>query len=69
MRTGITDLHRTGMCAQQQRFAPGIIALDIESVLHGTGRVVFRAVQGSEIGPVRFDLRPVSNIKTDGTET
>ncbi|MNN74058.1 hypothetical protein D3C81_1902210 [compost metagenome] len=56
------------MGTQQQRLALRILALDVEGILHRTRRVIFRAIQCGEIGPVVFDFRTVGHIKADRTE-
>ncbi len=64
----IAHLHRARMSTQQQRLALGVLAIDIESILHRARRMIFRAVQGSEVGPVSFNFRPVSNIESNRSE-
>eukprot|EP01022_Parablepharisma_sp_SALTPOND_P031134 TRINITY_DN785_c0_g5_i1.p2 TRINITY_DN785_c0_g5~~TRINITY_DN785_c0_g5_i1.p2 ORF type:complete len:1059 (-),score=367.39 TRINITY_DN785_c0_g5_i1:4151-7327(-) len=68
VHAGIAHLHRAGMGTQQQGLALGVVAFDVEGVLHRARRMVLGAVQCREIGPVGFDLGTVGNIKADGAE-
>ena len=61
----ISHLHRARVRAQQQRLAFAIMAFDVKRVLHRARRMVFRAVQGSKVGPVRLDLGAVSDVEAN----
>ena len=63
----MADLHGTGVGAQQVG-GVGSAALDIEGVVHGTRRMVFRRVQCGEVEPVGFDFRAFGHIKAHGAE-
>ena len=68
VRARIAHLHRARVRAQQQGLAIGVVAIDVERVLHGTGRVVFRAVERREVGPVILDFGAIGHVETDGAE-
>ena len=58
----VVHLHRRGMRAQH------VLIVDIKSVVHGTGRMVFRNVERREIVEIGFNLRAFRHFETDGME-
>ena len=64
----VAHLHGTRVRAQQQWLAGAVLAVNVEGVLHRARRVVFRAVQCGEIGPVSLDLGTVGNVEANGSE-
>ena len=46
----------------------GLVALDVERVLHLAGRVIRAEVQGIEVVPFRFDFRAGGNLPAHGDE-
>src|SRR5690606_41457800 len=61
-------IYGAGVSAQQQRQPLAVLHIDVERVLHGACGMIFGIVQRREIGPVVFDLRAISHIKTYGAE-
>ncbi len=64
----IAHLHGAGVGAQQQGQALAVLHVHVEGILHGPGGMVFRVVQGREIGPVVLDFGAIGHIEADGTE-
>ena len=60
MRLHVADLDRRGVRAQH------MLLVDVESVVHGTRRMVGRDVQRGEVVEIVFDLRAFRHGITDG---